>query len=277
MQQGAGPADPRSPRAVDAGSHGRSATGAHPSSHPGSRRDHGWWPYLLPYMSFLLLVEIGRRTPESAALLMLILKPGVPAALLLLFWRQGRYPELRGFRLAAGVLGDVAVGLASAALWMAPFLLSAGIRDATGVDPSSGFDPDMLGPDAAALALGLRLVGYAAVTPFFEELFIRSFVMRVADVYPGPGDFRDVPVARFTLRSFVVGCLVFTAGHLSWEWPVALLWVAGTNLWFYRRGHVGAVIVVHAVANAAVWAVVVGTGGQWPTGSGDPLPIWFFL
>jgi CAAX prenyl protease-like protein len=239
--------------------------------------DHGWWPYLLPYVGFLLAVEIGRRTPESAAVFMLFFKPAVPALLLLHFWRRGAYPELRGYRIDGGSVLDVLVGVASAALWMAPFLLFDPVRDWLGVDPSQGFDPAMMGEGLEPLALGVRLLGFAAVTPLFEELFIRSFVMRYADVYPNAGDFRLLPIARYTPRSFWVTTVVFTLGHLSWEWPVAVAWIALTNLWFYRRRHLGSVIVVHAVANASILIFVAMLGDSWTDGQGRPLPLWFFL
>ena len=62
-------------------------------------REHGWWPYLAPYGAFLLLVEFAARAPESFAIPALALRVLVPGALLLWFWRAGRYPELRGYRL----------------------------------------------------------------------------------------------------------------------------------------------------------------------------------
>ena len=51
------------------------------------RRGHGWWPYILPYISFLLLVEISNRVPDGLALVMLVLKPGVPVGLMV--WYRG--------------------------------------------------------------------------------------------------------------------------------------------------------------------------------------------
>ncbi|MGH0037013.1 MAG: CPBP family glutamic-type intramembrane protease [Myxococcota bacterium] len=258
-------------RTGDAG-RGHSGSEAH-DSRPG----HGWWPYLLPYVGFLLAVEIGRRTPESAAGFMLFFKPAVPALLLLWFWRQGAYRELRGYRLGGGTALDVLVGVASAALWMVPFLFFDSVRELFGVDPAAGFDPSILGEGRETLALGVRLLGYAVVTPLFEELFIRSFVMRYADVYPNAGDFRRLPLARYTARSFWVTVVVFTMGHLTWEWPVAVAWVMATNAWFYWRGHLGSVVVVHGVANASILLFVAAFGDAWTDGQGHPLPLWFFI
>ncbi len=34
---------------------------------------HGWWPYVIPYLAFLGVVELGRRLPEDLALWVLLL------------------------------------------------------------------------------------------------------------------------------------------------------------------------------------------------------------
>lgn len=222
-------------------------------------RDHGWWPYLAPYGAFLALVELSARLPESLAAAAAIARVAVPGLLILFFWRQGRYPELRGYRLGAGSLLDVAVGVGIAALWMAPFLLFPGLPQG---DPASAFDPDRFGAGWRAPVLALRLIGFAAVTPFVEELFVRSFLIRYVDVFDRPGDFRQLPMARYTLRSFVVTVVWFTATHVPWEWIVAAPTGVIFNLWLYRRGHLGSPILAHAVANATIWAAVVWSPGD---------------
>ena len=180
---------------------------------------HGWWPYLLPYVGFLLAVEVARRLPEAAAPAMLFVKPAVPLALLALFYARGAYPELRASRLhPLRTPLDVLFGLALALLWMAPYVLWPALRP----ESPEPFDPELLGAGREGLALAARAAGYALVTPLFEEQFIRSFVMRYADVWATRGDFRSVPLARYTLRSFVTTIVVFTMGHVPWEWWVAV-------------------------------------------------------
>ncbi len=234
-----------------------------------AQRDHGWWPYLGPYGAFLILVEIGNRVPESVTGWMLVVKVLVPAALVASFAARGRYPELRRYRPgAAGFAGDVGIGLLIAALWTAPFVLLpdaiAGLPELLRPDPTEGFDPagfPPLGPDAV---LAVRLLGYAAVTPFVEELFVRSFLIRLVDVVQSGRDFRQIPIATFTWPSFAVTVVWFTFTHVPWEWIVALPTGILFNLWLYRRKHIGAVVVAHAVANGAIWAaVVLGPGGHW--------------
>lgn len=239
-----------------------------------TRDGHGWWPYLVPLFSFLVLGEIAGRLPAAGAAWIFPLRVVVPAALLAHFFRQGAYPELRtpppgG---AVGLAGDVLVGLVGAAFWMAPTVVLG--REAfpgflrPGAD--AGFDPALLGEGAVGMALALRFLGYAGVTPFAEELFVRGWLARWLDVFDTQRDFRNVPIAQPSVRSFVGVVLFFTLSHMSWEWPVAVLWIVGTQLWFYHRRHLGAVVVVHAVSNLAIFAAVVladRTGHDW----------WYFL
>ncbi len=242
-----------------------------------ARQEEIWAPYLAylaPYFSFLILIEIGSRAPDAAAPWFLALKAAVPAGLFLYYVRGGYLPELRASRWTAGGTAlDVAVGLASAALWVAPYLWFPSLRPSGG----EGFDPELMGESLRWATVGLRLLGYALVTPVIEELFIRSFLMRFADVFDKPLDFRQVQIARFTWRSFFLTVVLFTASHVGWEWPVAVAWIALTNLWFYHRRQIWAVIVVHAVANLSILLFVVFGSGRIRDAEGHALDLWFFL
>ena len=232
------------------------------------RSGHGWWPYIGPYFAFLLIVQVGGEFPESWLLFLLLLKLAVPAGLMISAFVRGVYPELRGYRvLSGGAALDVLVGLASALLWVVPYLL---IPALSRPGPGEGFDPTQAGEALIPVTLSLRMLGYGLVTPFFEELFIRSFVMRYSDVYDRPVDFRDVPIARYTARSFWITVVVFTAGHVPWEWWVAIPWAAVTNLWFYHRRHVMAVVVVHAVANASILVAAIAAPALG-------IDLWYFV
>jgi CAAX prenyl protease-like protein len=228
-----------------------------------TEREHGWWPYVVPYAAFLGLVELQARLPEAVSPWLLPLKVAVPAALLVWFARRGAFPELRGFRLDVGALLDVAVGIGLAVLWVAPFLIFEGLPRG-----SEAFDPGKLGPEGRPLVLGLRLLGFGVVTPFVEELFVRSFLLRVADVlWDGRGDFRRVPIGHFRWPSFLITTVWFTLSHAPWEWIVAAPTGVLFTMWLYRRRHIGATILAHAVTNATIWALVVL----------GPLDLWVFL
>jgi CAAX prenyl protease-like protein len=237
------------------------------------RRGHGWWPYWVPFFGFLLLVSIGGSLPDAAQPLWLVVKVALPGGLFLWFAARGAYPELRGFRATPGGLAlDVAVGLAGAALWVAPYLVFDSLRPA-----SPGFDAGIFGPGREALALGVRGLGYVAVTPFVEELFMRSWLLRYLEVFDRRADFRDVPIAHFSWRSFAIVVAFFLASHMPWEWWGMSVWAVGTMLWFYHRKHIVPLIVVHAVSNAAILALAIWGDGRFRDGSGNPIALWFFV
>ena len=238
------------------------------------REGHGWWPYLLPMVAFLGLLELATRLPDGVQAWMLVPQVAIPGGLILYYGVQGSYPELRGYRGGAGAFAlDVLVGLAGAALWMAPYLVFDSLRP----DPADGFDPERLGAGLVWLTLTLRVVGYGLVTPFVEELFLRSWLLRYADVCDRPVDFRDVPMARFAWRSFLIVVIYFTFSHVPWEWPVSFAWGLGSQLWFYYRGNLAALVVVHATSNLAIFAFVLAMTGRLSDAAGQPLSLWFFL
>jgi CAAX prenyl protease-like protein len=226
-----------------------------------NREGHGWWPYLGPYAGFMAIGQLASWMPEATEPYMLGIKPLVPAGLLFYFWSQGRYPELRNIRFQPGWrLLDILVGLLLTVQWMLPYFL---VDLPLFPEAADGFNPAMAGDDRIGLILALRFFGYALVTPVFEELFIRSFVMRYAEVYNSPRDFRDVPLAYYSVRSFITTVVVFTVGHIYWEWWVAIPWVILTNLWFYLRKDMGSTILVHATTNPSILVyVALATGGQ---------------
>jgi CAAX prenyl protease-like protein len=216
----------------------------------------GSLPYLVPYGVFLVLVELHALVPGLAPLLF-PLRVALPAALLVWYWRRGAYAELRGYRVGAGTLADVLAGVAIAALWVAPFVLWPALAI------GEPFDAAQLGEGRQALALGLRFAGFALVTPWVEELFVRSFLLRFAETFDR-ADFRSEPIGRFGWRGFAASVFWFTFSHAAWEWGVALAAGVAFNAWLYARKHLMACVVAHAAANAAMWAfVVLGPASLW--------------
>jgi CAAX prenyl protease-like protein len=241
------------------------------------REGHGWWPYVVPYVAFLLLSEIGARLPDAARPFLLAIKPATVLALVLWFRARGAYPEWWSrppVRMTAvGLVQDVLVGLALTAVWVAPFLWFPALRP----EPGGEFDPAMAGAAWVPLVLALRLFGYALVTPIFEELFIRSFVMRVAEVWETDRDFRDEPIARYSARSLLVTTIVFCLGHVPWEWWVCVPWIVLSTLWFYHRRSLSALMVVHATTNGALLGLAVFGEGWLTDAHGAPFSFWFFV
>ena len=200
------------------------------------------------------------------------LRFAIPLLLFLFFLSRGCYPELRDFQPGgAGALQDGLLGLTVAAVWVAPYFVWPGLRP----DASVRFDAAAAGQNLWPLMLGMRFVGFVVITPFIEELLVRSYLMRAVDVYPADRDFREIPVGTFTWRSFLVTLAWFTFTHAEWEWPVAFAAGVLYNVWLYRRRHIGSLILSHAVTNAALFLFVV----WWSADAGADAfwNLWFFL
>jgi uncharacterized protein len=234
-------------------------------------RDIDWLPYFGPMLGFAAVLALGDYAPAGSELALLIARAAAPAGIFLFFYTKGRYPELKGCRLGGASVLDVAVGLGVAALWVGPYLLLPGLRPGG----EEAFDPGQGSMRSAMLAL--RFLGFVAVTPIVEELLVRSFLMRAVDVYDTDRDFRDVPIGTFAWRSFLVTVAWFTFTHAQWEWPVAFLTGVTYNLWLYRRKDIGALILTHAVTNAALFAIVVWGGETLSQWLGERLDLWYFL
>ncbi len=232
-----------------------------------------WGAYWLPMLAFLSIASFGQSAPDAAEPWLLGLRVALPGGLFLWFARLGRYPELRGYPGSwSDLVLDVAVGLLGAVLWVAPFVCFASLRP-----DESGFDPQQLGADFVWLILAARAVGYVLVTPFIEELFVRSWLMRYIDVFDKQRDFRSVPIGRFTWRSFLVVTVYFVFSHQQWEWGVMLLWTLLTLAWFYHRKHIAPLVLVHAITNGAILLFVVLGEGLIRGNDGLPIPFWFLV
>ena len=230
------------------------------------RQTPDWLPYFAPMIAFALVLQAGEYVPPSAAIALMAARLLAPLAAFVYFLRLGSYPELKGFSLTGWSLADIVVGLAVAALWMTPYLLWPGMRP----EASEAFDGGAAGEGPRTTMLALRFAGFALVTPFIEELLVRSYLLREAEVYNSDQSFRSIPVGTFAWTGFLVTLVWFTFTHVQWEWPVAAVTGVIYNLWLYQRRHIGALILTHAVTNAALFAAVVwadGTGRDW----------WFFL
>jgi hypothetical protein len=250
------------------------------------REGHGWWPYLVPLFAFLLVLSAAGRLPEAARGWGLPVQVLLPAGLFLYYLRRGEYSELRGYPDRPWAVGaDFGVGVLGGVLWMAPYVALAwagpdalpGWPDWLRPSPEDAFDPGQLGASLTGLALALRCLGYGVVTPFVEEIFVRGFLSRYAEVFDSDRDFRDVPVGHYDARSLLIVVVFFTVSHVTWEWPVAVLWILGTQLWFYARRNLAALVVVHAGSNLSIFAAAWLLSGVIPARNGVPLDLWFFV
>jgi CAAX prenyl protease-like protein len=105
-----------------------------------------------------------------------------------------------------------------------------------------------------------RLLGSVVVVPLAEELFVRSCVPRYVDA--GDRPWNELPIGRFSPLAVIISLACFTLSHP--EWLAALVVGALFTLLLAATGRLRDAVLAHAVANATLAAVVIGTGDtQW--------------
>ena len=75
----------------------------------------------------------------------------------------------------------------------------------------------------------------------------------------------------------LVTVVVFTAGHVPWEYWVCVPWVFLSNLWFYYRGSLSAIMLVHGVTNGALLGLAIWGGDLVTEADGSPFSFWLFV
>ncbi len=162
-----------------------------------------WFPYVAPFILFLVLTEPANYFPELIPYLYVAKTLLVGA--LLWFWRYKYVDDFAlGLSFTEFMLATLC-GLLVLVFWIAP----------EGVfyqfDPGTGFNPYAMA-NSTDVAIGLiviRLLGASLVVPVMEELFWRSFLMRyLVDV-----NFRSVAIGAFSWLSFLGVAVLFGTVH----------------------------------------------------------------
>jgi CAAX prenyl protease-like protein len=108
---------------------------------------------------------------------------------------------------------------------------------------------------ADPLVLTLRFARAALLVPVVEELFWRDWLPR----WLANPSWQDIPPGHYTRLGFIGTAVLFAAEHGPF-WEVGLLCGLVYNAWMWRTRSLGDLILVHAVTNAALGAVVLRTG-----------------
>jgi exosortase E/protease (VPEID-CTERM system) len=109
----------------------------------------------------------------------------------------------------------------------------------------------------AAVWLIFRVVGTVITVPLAEELAFRGFLTRQLI----SGDFKSVPMGRFTWQSFLISSLLF--GLLHGRWLAGTLAGMAFALSFYRRRRLGDAVIAHALTNLLLAIYVLATSAWW--------------
>lgn len=212
-----------------------------------------WLPYVLPYVLFLLLAWLGSKI-DDVRYLSLGAQLVVVSVVVIWFWRDGAYPELELRPSARGI----AAGVLGAVLWIAPE--HYGLLDFLPKLGESEFDPHGAGESLFVPLVAVRTATAVLLVPVFEELLLRSFLLRYLDAIREDLDsFTAVPIGRFRWFSFLGVVVAMAVTHH--RWLRGGLYSALMCLVLYREKRMGPVIWAHAVTNllVIVYALLTGT------------------
>ena len=214
------------------------------------------------YLSFLVVAQIiswlsGSKgtAPQWAGHIDVWLYPIKTAAVLALlvyFWPQYRELKEPIVKGAGEAVLTVTVGLLVYLAWVRMDWSWAMQGDGT----AAGYDPFRAGTGPGIVLAVIRVFGASVVVPIMEELFWRSFLIR----YLINSKFESIPLATFSLFSFVTTVVLFGLEHDLWLAGM-MAGVAYSGLLYYTK-RLWPCIVAHAVTNFALGVHVLVTG-EW--------------
>lgn len=210
-----------------------------------------------------------RRAPEQWVYPLQVLICG---GILVRYWRQ--YDFAWGRTVWLGALA----GLVGIGVWLTPTMLFDRLGYVTDAEVpmwlaklgvaarTDGFDPGEVfneGGGAWWTALLLRFLRAVVIVALVEEIFWRGFLMRY--LLNPDGNYWSEPFGRGHWKSFVVVTLAFMLIHNPVDWAAAFFYGSlayGVTVW---TKSLGAVVVMHAVANLLMgwFAVRYGKLGLW--------------
>ncbi|MCH7228193.1 CAAX prenyl protease-related protein [Haloferula sp. A504] len=232
------------------------------------------------FMGFLLLLQVAggffavdlpsqpwwRRAPEHW---IYPLQTVVCLVVLVRWWRSYEFRWSLRWSLIGAVFGVVGIGF-----WVLPthlFDLLSLTKDGWwkwfGFAPRrDGFNPSevfMEGGAAWWTSLIFRFVRAAVVVALVEEIFWRSFVMRL--VVDWDGDYWKQPFGKPSWLSFAVVAGLFMAAHRPVDYFGAFIYGALTYVLCIWSRNLGACVVMHFVANLLMGLYAMGFGkyGLW--------------
>ena len=201
-----------------------------------------WLPYVIPFVYFLALTALEQSAgpawyPAIYTAKIVVLTAG-------LWLIRGSYPELKPG--GKGVWLGVILGPVLAAAWVLIDLVTPHLKV---LGTRSAFDPftSIHSPGLAWLFIVIRLFGITAIAPLIEELFYRSFLLRIV---VNPDNFQKVPIGTYDLVSFIAVILLMASAHP--EYIAAAVFSAVMNLLLIRSKNLWSTIAAHASTNFAL-------------------------
>lgn len=210
-----------------------------------------WWAYGGPFAVFGVLTMLeGQVDPHYYPFVYLIKVFAVTIALVAAgAARRDITPSARVLPLA------IAVGLGMFAAWVGldTWVPYPHLGSRTGFNPFQSLSGSGW---PVPVFLAVRFYGLVLMVPVMEELFMRSFLLRY---FTNPRVDR-VATGEFTAGAFALVAALSALSHP--EWLVAAIASAVYALLLRSTRSLFAVVVAHAVTNAALGIYVV-TTGNW--------------
>ena len=199
--------------------------------------------YIAPFALFALLTYLPEVTGISQAIAYPV-KTVAVGLLLILLWKTFK-PEIKPVLDWVAILAGIAVFV----LWVGMDSLYPLLGEPAGFNPY-----DLTASQAGLVALiFFRLAGAVLVVPVMEEIFWRSFAMRILI----DTNFRKVPLGAFSWFSFIAVAIAFGFVHHHWL-PGILAGLIYAGLLF-RTKNLFSPILSHAVTNLLLGAYVLWT------------------
>jgi len=198
-------------------------------------------PYIVPFALFAVCIYIVPLF-NTSQLFVYPIKTVLVAISIIYFWNAYKQ-EIRFSFSWLAIISGVAVFF----IWVLP----------EGLYPQIGyseFNPYKLTNGYGIFFLiAFRMIGASLVVPVMEELFWRSFALRIAI----RSDFQSVPLGQFSWFSFIIISILFGLEHHRWlVGIVAGLIYAGV---LYQSRNLFVPILSHAITNFLLGLYVLWT------------------
>jgi len=253
-----------------------------------------WHPRFLPFLVYVGLLPIIATLYDWVPATYPIIYTVQCAVVVWLLWRYRQLlPELT---LTFHWL-SIPVGVFVAVAWIWLGNQMVGLYPEKFAPPADANMFERLGETVGWIAFSLRLVGMSIVVPLFEELFIRSLLLRSlhhfrptaiglvqivqdlplvgewlihtsigsqADRHPpvfGP-QFERTPLGALSIFGVVASTFVFTIHHVQRDWLGCIVCALAYCflLTATRRKGLGPTCWAHGITNALLWAYTLQTG-----------------
>ena len=257
-------------------------------------RSHSWHPRAVPFVVYILMIIVVGLVHDWEPRLYPVIYTVQCGLVGWLLWRYRKLvPELTiTFHWLSIPVG---LGVAAGWIWLGMWSQRT-FGDMVASEPQESFFVEM-GLAIGWIAMSLRLIGMSVVVPLFEELFIRSLILRgfhrmrptvigivqVAQEIPVLGEWlmhtrigemadQEPPAFRNALDQNPLGALsvfgvfastvVFTAHHIPRDWAGCVMCALAYCflLAATRRHGLGPTCWAHGITNATLWAYTLHTG-----------------